>query len=556
MIQTGARLFVESLETYGVSHVFGNPGTTELPILNEIADSNLEYVLALHEDIAVGMAGGYATTRTYHSHDDPSVMPLGVANLHIAPGVAHGLGNLLDAFHAGAPILVTAGDHTLAHGTREPNLVGDLVTMTEQFTKWSARIEDVDVLPTMMRRAVRTALTPPTGPVFLGLPMDVARAETAETVEPLGGIPDAGQGDPRQVGLAAEALATADEPVLVVGDEVARSGAVAAVTRLAEAMGARTHGEFKSSQVAFPMDHDLWAGRLPRDQSRAHGLLSTDTVAFVGVVSNVPTNPLEVDLLGMETTCIQVSPCAWELGKNYRADIAVLGDPARAADAIADRVGEHVDRATVKARVATAESAENGGKSDITRSVPADSPYASAAELGAAMHRAAPDVRVVAEAPTSVGAVKSAYAFGPGDYMANRGGGLGYGLPAALGSVVAEGLRENPQDILAFLGDGSYLYYPQTLYTAARYGLDLTVVVADNRNYRILKDNTLRLFGGEDDEYDYVGMDFEPPVDFSTNAASHGATGQLVKAPDDVESEVKEALAEAGPTVLDVLIHD
>jgi benzoylformate decarboxylase len=172
------------------------------------------------------------------------------------------------------------------------------------------------------------------------------------------------------------------------------------------------------------------------------------------------------------------------------------------------------------------------------------------------LHAAAPDARVVAEAPTSAGALRDVWDFEPGQYVANRGGGLGYGLPAAIGSAIAERDREDPTDVLALIGDGSYLYYPQSLYTAARYDVDLTVVVPDNRNYRILKDNTLRLFGGEEEEYDFVGMDFEPPVDLAANAVSHGASGRLVEDPAEIEAAVAAAVAEPGPTVLDVLTHD
>lgn len=102
MTRTGADYFVEALEEYRVSHVFGNPGTTELPIMSALSDSDVEYVLSLHEDIAGGAAAGYATSRRYHSHGDPSVNPLGVVNLHIAPGTAHGLGNVFDSMHTGA----------------------------------------------------------------------------------------------------------------------------------------------------------------------------------------------------------------------------------------------------------------------------------------------------------------------------------------------------------------------------------------------------------------------------------------------------------------------
>jgi len=141
-------------------------------------------------------------------------------------------------------------------------------------------------------------------------------------------------------------------------------------------------------------------------------------------------------------------------------------------------------------------------------------------------------------------------------YVSNKGGGLGYGLPASVGAAVAEGEREAPRDVVGFVGDGSYLYYPHSLYTAARRGLDLTVVIPDNRNYRILKDNTLDIMGGEEADYEFAGMDFEPPVDIPTNAESHGARGHLIETPDGIAPAFADALDRSGPDVLDVLVHD
>jgi benzoylformate decarboxylase len=221
---TGADLFVDALEAYGVEYVFGNPGTTELPVLRALAGGDPEYVLGLHEDVAVGMAAGYAQTRRYHSHHDPAVRPVGVANLHTTPGVAHGTGNLLNASFAGAPVVVTAGHHATDFRHEEPILSGDLEALTDQFCTWAAEVPDVDALATMLRRAFRTALTPPTGPVFLGLPMDVTMAETDADPEPLGPIATAGPGDPGQVERAADLFVAAEDAVLVVGDGIARAG--------------------------------------------------------------------------------------------------------------------------------------------------------------------------------------------------------------------------------------------------------------------------------------------------------------------------------------------
>ncbi len=558
---TGAELFVDALAEYGVSHVFGNPGTTELPVVHAIADSDIEYILGLHEDIAVGMAGGYAQTRRYHAHHDDSITPLGVANLHLAPGLAHGLGNLYAAKVAGAPLLVTAGNHSTDFRHEEPILSGDLLRMTRQFCKSSHEILDPSAIPTMVRRAVRTALTPPTGPVFLGLPLDTMLAETDANPERLGPIPTGGSGDATSIERAADLLVEADSPVLVVGDHVARAGAdaVAAAVELAEASGARVHGEILLSEVDFPMDHDQWVSPIPPDEDLARTLLSTDTVVFAGCSTNTTLTRHERELVAADTTCIHLSDAVHEIGKNQPADAAVIGDPGVVMGDLATRLRERLDDEHREERLDTVRSVKEmveGQLAAMGEGDEDDDPRASKAELVDALEAAAPDAYIVDEGITSKYAMLTRWPLRPEQYISNKGGGLGYGLPASVGAALAESQRENPRDVMGFVGDGSYLYYPHSLYTAARYDLDLTVVIPDNRNYRILKDNTLDVMGGEEDDYDWVGMEFEPPVDIPTNAESHGARGHLVESPEEIAPAAEDALDRDGPDVLDVLVHD
>ncbi|MFB6155394.1 MAG: thiamine pyrophosphate-binding protein [Haloferacaceae archaeon] len=561
---TGADLFVETLEQYGVTHVFGNPGTTELPVMQALAGSDLDYVLSLHEDVAVGAAAGYASTRRYHAAHDDGVLPVGVVNLHIAPGLAHGLGNLYGAMMAGAPLVVTAGNHSLDFRHEEPILSGDLVDLADQFTKWSDEVLDAAALPTMLRRAFRVALTPPTGPVFLGLPLDVMLSETDASPERLGPIPNAGRGDPAQVARASDFLVEADNPVMVLGDGVARAGAdaVDAAVSLAEAAGARVHGEILSSEVNFPTDHDQWVSFVPPDEQLAATLQSTDLLVFAGTSTHTTLTRHEGPLVDDATTCIHLGDDAWELGKNHPADAAVLGDPGLVMEELAAQVREGVSEEERAARLERVEMMKEMTDQRMAAEAEddADDWRASKADLADALEAVAADAHVVDEGVTAKYAMQTRRTMKPEHYISNKGGGLGYGLPAAVGASVAERERGaeggESRDVLGFVGDGSYLYYPHSLYTAARYDLDLTVVVVDNRNYRILKDNTLKLLGGEETDHDFLGMDFEPPVDIPQNAASHGARGTLVDDPDAIADEVAAAMERDGPDVLDVLVHD
>ena len=560
--QTGAELFVDTLEEYGVSHVFGNPGTTELPVMEALSGSDLEYVLGLQEDIAVGMAAGYAQTRRYHAHDDPDVNPVGVVNLHITPGLAHGIGNLYGAKMAGAPLVVTAGNHELDFRHEEPILSGDLEAMVDQFCKDATEVTSVDVLPMLLRRAFRTALTPPTGPVFLALPLDVAMAGTDAEPEPLGPIPSAGRGDPGQVERAADLLVEADGPVLVLGDGVARSGtdAVEAAVDLAEASGARVFGEMLACEVNFPTDHEQWLTFLPPSEGLGRMLMDSDTVAFVGCSTNTTLMRHEEPLLGPDTTTIHVGADAWELAKNEPTNAAVVGDPGLVMGELADRLDGRLDDAERERRI-EAVTELKASLSGTIRSMgederPEGETRASKAELVDAIRSVVPEAYVVDEGVTSKYALLTRFDLDAEGYISNKGGGLGYGLPAAAGAALAEGQADAPREVLGFVGDGSYLYYPHTLYTAARHGLDLTVVVSDNRNYRILKDNTVRMFGTDYEDHDFVGMDFDPVVNIPQNARSHGARGHLVEQPGEIAEVLETAVERPGPDVVDVLVHD
>ena len=556
-MHTGADLFVEALESYGITHLFGNPGTTELPISERIGESSIEYVLALHEDVAVGAAAGYASARRYHAHEDGGVLPLGVANVHVAPGLAHGLGNLHGASYTGAPLLLTAGTYSTDFQHEEPILSGDLVRMAEPFTKWAAEVKHVDALPTMLRRAVRVALTPPTGPVFLALPLDVALAETEREPERLGEIPTAGRGDEGAIERSAEAISEAESVLTVVGDGVARGGerAVSAAAAFAEASGARVCGEYITSESSFPTDHPLWDTHLPGGASVAtERFAGADCLVFVGCSTNTPSLRYDGRRVPAEATLVAIGDDPWELGKNEPADHTVIGDPGTVLGELAARIGERLPEAERRKRIDRVETA-------LDRSAPAptesDDPRASKDDLARALAATAGEALLVNEGVTAGAPLRRRLHLGPGRLLGNKSGGLGYGLPASIGAAFAEAERgEESREVLGFIGDGSYLYYPNAIYTAARHDLDLTVVIADNRNYRILKDNTMRIFGGEETDHAFVATEFEPPVDLVRNAESHGASARLVDDPEGIEGAVEEALSESGPTVLDVLIHD
>ncbi|MFB6250777.1 MAG: thiamine pyrophosphate-binding protein [Halobellus sp.] len=554
---TGATLLLDALESYGVTHLFGNPGTTELPIMRAVADSNLAYVLGLHEDIAVGMAGGYASARRYQAHHDQSITPLGVVNLHVAPGLAHGLGNVQNASWSGAPLLVTAGNHSTDFQHEEPILSGELAGMVDEYCKLSAEISDVSNVPTMVRRAVKTALTPPTGPVFLGLPMDVMSAETRDTPERLGAIPAPGRGDKSQIDAAATALESGDDPVIVLGDRVARAGpgAIEAAVRLAEATGSAVYSEMNTCEVNFPPDHEQWVSYLTPDPDMGRAAFDADSLVFVGCTSNTPYIPYDEPYVPSEATIVGIDVDDADIAKNDPADVVVIGNLESVMREIADSVEVSEQRRRSRRQDISDRRSEAASFLGVAAETPSDGNI-SKELLAEYIADVAPDGFLVNESNTSKFALLSRFQPGPEQFLSNKNGGLGYSLPATVGAAVAHREDGDDRPIVGFIGDGSYLYYPQSLYSAARYDLDLTVVVPNNRNYRILKDGMLDIYGGVDDDYEYVGMDFDTAVDLAANAESHGASGYRAEGAADLSETLSAAVDADDPAVVDVPVRD
>ena len=213
---SGKRAFLDLLKQEGVKVMFGNPGTTELPLMDAFAvENDIRYILGLQEAALMSMADGYAQASGN----------LAVLNLHVAPGLGNAMGMLYDAMKANAPVLVTAGQQDNEYLVTEPVLTADLPTLARPFVKWAAEVHRAEDLPLYVHRAVKTALAPPTGPVFLSLPGDILKNDAdIDMLEPTRIAPRV-RGDADAVAAAAEMLAKAERPVIIAGDIVAQSRA-------------------------------------------------------------------------------------------------------------------------------------------------------------------------------------------------------------------------------------------------------------------------------------------------------------------------------------------
>ena len=325
----GRHVLMETLVGHGVEYLFGNPGTTESPIIESLQDyPQIRYVLALHEAVAIGAASYYAQAsgRT------------GVVNLHVAPGLGNALGMLYNASKAGSPLLLTAGQQDTRLRLRAPLLGHDLVAMAAPLVKWSAQVERADEMAPLLRRALKIAQDPPSGPVFVALPIDVLEQETAEIPLPPGTLYLEAGPDPAGVTAMAEVLLGSRHPVIVAGDDVGRRGAHGDLLALAEQLGAAVWFEGLRQHVVFPTMHPNCRGALGFDAAAIRKALDgSDAVLLLGgpffeEVWFAPGSAFPPD-----AAVLQIEDSPERLSRNFPLRAGLLASPGPALRALCSR---------------------------------------------------------------------------------------------------------------------------------------------------------------------------------------------------------------------------
>jgi benzoylformate decarboxylase len=549
MVQiSGKQALAELLRQEGVEYIFGNPGTSELPLMDVLAQrDDIRYILSLHEGVALAMAAGYAEASG----------KIGVTNFHVAPGLGNALGLIYTALMTRTPLLVTAGQQDRRMQLEEPLLWGDLVQMARPLTKWSYEVPRPEDLPRAVRRAIKAAMTPPTGPVFLALPMDVLEASAEVDLSPAS-RPDLRSGPlPELLAQTAEILCTAQNPTMIVGDRVSKAGASGEAVALAEALGARVYGEPQANSVAFPADHPLFAGVLPSlSQGIRRALEPADVLLVVGLNLFQPFLYIPQGPLPETATVVHIDSDPWEVGKNYPVQVGMLADPKAALAQLLPLVRQRLTPAQQQAaqqRLASERALRQQERQSLETRTAEDetkepmSPLVLMREVARALPA---DAVVVNESVTSGGTLRAWLQLkDEKSFFQAKGGGLGFGLPAVVGVKLA--LPDRP--VVGLVGEGSAMYAIQGLWTAAHYDLPVVFVVCNNAQYRILKSGLLAFRSEPAKQGKFVGMDLiQPEIDFVTMAQSMGVTAERITKPQEVAPALTRALSRNGPSLIDI----
>jgi benzoylformate decarboxylase len=546
---TGREILLEVLRTEGVRHVFGNPGSTELPLIDALAEADdLHYVLALQEATATGMADGYA-----QASGRPSFL-----NLHTSAGLGNAVGNLTNAKANGTPMVVTAGQQDERQLAADPLLSGPLTDIAAPTCKWSHEVRSLGELGTLLRRAFLDAAKPPAGPVFASLRMDLLEraGEPAEVGAP-----------PRSTVLADATAGGLEEladllagpgpgrVALVVGDEVATAGAQREAAAVAEALGAPVHGAPLHGREVFDPAHPLWAGMLPPAAAGIRAALERyERVLLVGgqaflVYPYTPGSPVPPD-----TELLHLSPDPASLARAHPVRLGLAGGVASSLRALLPLVAARADAAAAADAVAAAalDRKDQLEQHDATaRGRYGPAPMHPSAAAHALVSSVPAGTAVVDEAITTGVYVRGFHHRAVEDgYFFCKGGGLGWGMPAACGVSLAR----DRSPVLCAVGDGSAMYSPQALWTAARERLPVVFAVVDNGQYRILKDYLRGMGGASARTGTFVGMDLEPRVDFVGLATSMGVPATPIAATADIGDAVAAAIDAGGPHLLHIPI--
>ncbi len=549
---TGRGAFLSVLEDEGLEYLFGNPGTTELPIMDALVDHPaLHYVLGLQEAVVVAMADGYSRASGR----------LSCANLHVAPGLGNAIGAIFNARFFGSPVIVTAGQQQRGLSLTEPMLYNQLVPMAAPVVKWATEVERAEDVPRVFRRAAKVALTPPTGPVFVSLPGDVLLGSAEMEL----GAPTRLDSRSRPTDEALEQLAArllaAAAPAIVASHEVYSSEAMAEVAALAELLGAPVFNQSVPYVAVFPTAHPLYVGELTRNQTRVRQLLEPhDLLMIVGGDGLRMSVPGPVDPLPPGMPIVQVGTRDWEIGKNYPVEIALDADVKETLRALAPIVQRRRSKAQAAAateragRIAAANwTTKRAALAAKTAPLATRKPIMPAYLMMQIADVLPRDAVIVEEGLTST---RTLLSFLPVQdrqrFYGLASGGIGWAVAGAIGVQLA--LPSRP--VVAVIGDGSSMYSIQALWTAAHLKLPITFLITNNGAYSILKERLVAFGGSSVAKETMIGMDFDPPIRFTGLAESMGLQARRIEDPADIAPALRWALGAGGPVLLDVAVHD
>jgi thiamine pyrophosphate-dependent acetolactate synthase large subunit-like protein len=554
-VHRGHRKLLEQLEADGIRTMFGNPGSTEEGLLDEISRfPGIRYILGLQEATVVLIAAGYA-----QASRRPAVV-----QLHSSVGTGNAIGSLYHVFRKQrTPLVVLAGEAGMCYDPLDAHMAIDLLTLVRPVTKYAARAVHPGSLLRLVRRCVKTAMTPPYGPTYLGLPQDVLDAPNGEPVVATV-IPDTRVAPSQEsITRAVSLLAGAENPVVIIGDGVAQAGAHTELATVAERLGAAVWGAMVS-EVNIPWSHPLYQGRTEHMSGSVsrRTVEGADAVLICGTYVFPDVFPLLENPFRPGANVVHIDLDTYALAKNHPVTLALASDPKLTLALLAKALDAQMTPAQKQAAAARAQGLGAQRARARARELEADTVRGGTASLHLSTFaeelskHAPPDLVIYDEALTSSGELtRRLVPERPGSYFQTPGGTLGVAFPGAVGVKMA--LPHRP--VIGFGGDGGALYTLQALWTAAHHGVGAKFVVCNNRSYRLLKENLVDYWRERDMPEQTFPSAFDlraPEVDFVALAGGLGVQGLRVTRRGEIVEAIAAMFADDQPFLIDLVLND
>ncbi len=549
-LMTGKQALLEMLKAEGVDYIFGNPGTSEGPIIDLLGDyPEFRYILTLQESVAVGMGEAYARATGRASF----------VSLHVDSGLANGIALMLDALNTGTPMVVTSANYD----ARKVNeTITDLANLVRPVTKWSVELDHADQIPSVIRRAFNEANSHPKGPVYVGFTSNALEGMAEMNIVPSRPVHDATRPSAEGIAQAASLLMDSSRPLMMVGDRVSDDDAIDQAVELAELMGLPVY-QARGAEVAFPTTHDQFMGALSLRVTQQRAVLQD-----VDLVLAVGSDPFEElfywgdVILPADAKLVHIDPDRSKIGRSEPTDVGIVGNCALALSDLIAALKERLspgDMSEINQRKAGVAEARRAGRDAFEESVAEnwDHRPMTPARMMSELADAIPDNAIVVDDSISNRGVMRHYfqAQRRGDLRGYRGQSIGGGMGTTMGTQCA-----NPdRPVFGIIGDGSAMMTIQGLWTAANDNIPCIFVICNNGMYRVLKVNfnvyqqdILELpetSGGR-----LLYSDFGTPFDMAAIANSMRVHGERITEPSQIKPAVDRAVASGKPALLDMVI--
>ena len=549
-MMTGKQAVLEMLKAEGVKHIFGNPGTSEAPLMDMLGDyPELQYFLTLQESVAMGMGESYA-----RSIEKPSLVML-----HVDSGLANGIALMLDALNTGTPMVVMSANYD-ARKINETKT--DLSELVRPVTKWSVELNLPDQIPSVIRRAFHEANSHPKGPVYVGFTANALEGEAEMNIVPSSKVHDSYRPDSQGIEEAVSLIMAAKRPLMMVGDRVSEDHANDLAVELAELMGFPVH-QSRGAEVSFPTTHPQFFGNHTLRVTSSRELLQeSDLVLAIGMDAMDELFYWGDIILGENTKLVHIDPIPGRAGRSEPTDVGIVSHCGLAIEelirSIKPLITPEIENEIAGRKIGVvAAAAEKRKAFDDSVAAKWDNKPMTPARMMSELADALPGNAIVVDDSISNRATMRHYFQGQkrGDLRAFRGQSIGGGIGTTMGVQVA-----NPErPVFGIIGDGSALMTIQGLWTAANDNIPCIFVICNNGMYRVLKVNfdvyqreilQQKESAGENLPY----SDFPTPFDVAGIASSMGVHGERITDPAEIAPAVKRAVASGKPAVLDIVI--